>query len=221
MKTRGAFRKFQLKAMGFTAIFIAPVVALVTKLIYGYPFPKSVSETGTIANQTGQILPFGLGALVLFSLTYLITYAYDNLDKAFLSGMLAGFTMVAMQMCQSGYITVDRVGILGVSPAISHLIHCIGAVIGFGSMISWIMFCFRKSDKRREEQTVEKRLRNTVYFWLGVAMIASLLLFVVDSTGLFGSDFPIVYVCEAVMLFLGGIACLIKGEMFFADKAVK
>jgi hypothetical protein len=66
LNNKGAFRKFQLKVMGFIVIFIAPVVGIITSLLYGLPFPQSVSETGTIANQVSPILPFGLGALALF-----------------------------------------------------------------------------------------------------------------------------------------------------------
>ena len=217
MNSKGAFRKFQLKVMGFIAIFIAPVVAIVTRLVYGLPFPQSVSETGTIANQVSPILPFGLGALALFSLTYLVVYSYDNSDRVFLTGMVVGFTFVAMQACSSSYIVVDRVGLFGVSPVVSNILHCVGAFIGFGSMIFWIMLCFRKSDKARNQQTARKRLRNTVYFWLAVAMIASLLIFVIKTVGLLGEGFPVVFVAEAIMLFFGGVACLIKGELLFPD----
>jgi hypothetical protein len=131
--------------------------------------------------------------------------------------MVVGFTLVAMQTCSSPYITVDRVGLFGVSPTVSNAIHCGGAFIGFGSMIFWIMLCFRKSDKKRSQQTEQKRLRNTVYFWLAIAMIASLLIFAIKTVGLLSEGFPVVFVAEAIMLLFGGISCLIKGELFLAD----
>jgi len=212
------FRRFQLETMGFVAIFIGPLVLFTTSITYGLAFPQSISETGTIANRAGPILPFCLGALALFALTYAIVHAYDKMDKIFTFGMAAGFTVVAMQMCSSEYINLARVGLLGVSPETSHTIHIIGAIAGFGSMILWVMLCFRKSDKRKGQRTKEKNTRNNVYFYFGLAMLLSLGLFVLDSAGVFGEGFPVVFVAECAMLLFGGIACLIKGGLVLADK---
>ena len=213
------FRRFQLKFMGFIAIFIGPLVLFTTSVTYGLSFPKSISETATIANRTAAILPFCLGALALFALTYAIVYAYDRLDKICSFGMASGFTVVAMQMCSSVYINVARVGLFGVIPRVSNIMHSIGAVVGFGSMIFWIMLCFRKSDRRRDLQTKEKQIRNKIYFYSGIAMILSLGLFILNSAGIFGDDFPVVFVAECAMLLFGGISCLIKGGLFLKDKA--
>jgi len=215
---RKTFRRFQLETMGFVAIFIGPLVLFTTSITYGLAFPQSISETGTIANRAGPILPFCLGALALFALTYAIVYAYDKMDKIFTIGMASGFTIVAMQMCSSEYINLARVGLLGVSPQASHMIHIVGAIVGFGSMILWVMLCFRKSDKRKGQRTREKETRNNVYFYFGLAMLLSLGLFILNSAGVFGEGFPIVFVAECAMLLFGGIACLIKGGLFLADK---
>jgi len=212
------FRRFQLEAMGFVAIFIGPLVLFTTSVTYGLPFPQSISETGTIANRAGPILPFCLGALALFALTYAIVHAYDKMDKIFTIGMAVGFTAVAMQMCSSEYVNLGRVGLLGVSPETSNTIHIIGAIAGFGSMILWVMLCFRKSDKREGQRTKEKDTRNNVYFYFGLAMLLSLGLFVLNSAGVFGEGFPIVFVAECAMLLFGGIACLIKGGLVLRDK---
>ena len=218
MNILSRFRSFQLTIMGFIAIFIGPLVLFITKLIYDLPFPQSISETATISNRVGAVLPFCLGAFALFSLSYAIVYAYDVIDKIFCGGMTLGFTFVAMQMSSSSYIETAKVGILGVSPFTSNIIHIIGSILGFGSMIFWIMLCFRKSNKRRELQTREKRIRNRIYFYSGIAMILSLALFIFDSVGLFGDSFPTVFVCECLMLLFGGISCLIKGGLFLKDK---
>jgi len=85
-------------------------------------------------------------------------------------------------------------------------------------MILWVMLCFRKSDKRKSQRTKEKNTRNNVYFYFGLAMLLSLSLFILNSAGLFGEGFPIVFVAECAMLLFGGIACLIKGGLFLADK---
>lgn len=218
MHIKKGFRRFQLKAMGFIAIFIGPVVLFDTIMIHNLPFPKSISETATISNRTDSILPFCLGALALFALTYAISHAYDRMDRILTSGMFIGFTIVALQMCKSPYIEVLRVGFFGVSKSISNALHCSGAVVGFGCMILWIMLCFTKSDKRKYMQTKEKRLRDTCYFWFGTAMLLSLLLFVYNFIGLLGNDFPVVFTAECLMLTFGGIACLIKGGFVLKDK---
>ena len=214
-----SFRLFQLKTMGFISLFIGPLVLFSTSVTYGLKFPDSISETATIANRSGVILPFCLGALALFALTYAIVHAHDLSDKIFSSCTAVGFTIVAMQLCLSDYIEVPRVGLLGVVPEVSNTIHLIGAVGGFGAMIFWIMLCFRKSDKRKELRTKEKNLRDSVYFYLGIAMILSLGLFLLDSAGLFGVRFPVVFVAECAMLLFGGVACLIKGGLFLKDRA--
>ena len=218
VRIKKGFRQFQLKTMGIVAIFIGPVVLFATMVIHNLPFPQSISETATIANRTAPILPFCLGALALFALTYAIIHAYDKIDRVVTGGMFTGFTVVAMQMCYSPYIEVQQVGMLGLSPHVSNLFHTIGAVIGFGCMIIWIMLCFTKSDKSKNAQTKEKRLRDICYFGLGTAMVFSLFLFVYDFMGLLGNDFPVVFVTECLMLTFGGVACLLKGGFFLGDK---
>jgi len=219
MKAKKGFRRFQLKSMGVIAIFIGPVVLFATMVIHNLPFPQSISETATIANKTAPILPFSLGALALFALTYAIVYAYDRMDRVVTAGMFGGFTVVAMQMCASPYVEVERVGLLGVSPGVSALMHNVGAVVGFGCMIIWVMLCFTKSDKAKNKRTAEKRKRDTCYFWLGMAMVFSLFLFVLDAGGWLGDDFAVVFVAECFMLMFGGIACLLKGGLVLRDRA--
>lgn len=216
--SREGLRSFQLKVMGFIAIFIGPIVLFVTMAIYDLPFPQSISETATIPNKTAPILPFCLGALALFALSYAIVHVYDRMDRILTTGMFVGFTIVALQMCKSPYIDARRVGAFGVTESTSNMLHGVGAVAGFGCMIMWVMLCFTKSDKRKHEHTKEKKLRNNCYFWLGLAMLLSLMLFVVKHIGLLGGGFPVVFTTECFMLTFGGVACLIKGGLFLRDK---
>ena len=205
--------------MGFIAIFIGPFLLAAVSLIHRLPFPRSISETATVGNRTGMILPFMLGCLALYALSYAVAYSYDKWDRVFTAGMFSGFLVVAMQPSSSPYVDTERVGLLGLSESWSGILHCIGAVVGFGSMVFWVMLCFRKSDKLKRERTAEKNKRNTIYFWLGVAMILSLLLFLIDLTGVFGTGFPVVFVTEWVMLTFGGVACLFKGGLFLRDSS--
>lgn len=217
MEPKKIFRLFQLQVMGFISIFIGPIVLADSTLIHRLPFPQSISETGTMSNMVSMVLPFCLGALALFSLTYAMVYAYDKLDKLFTFAIFGGFSIVAMQMCNSPYIDVERVGLLGLTPDWSAAVHSVGAVVGFGAMICWILLCFRKSNKKKDQRTKEKNIRNTCYTIFGSAMILSLSLFIFNAVGWFGEGFPTLFICEWLMLTFGGIACLIKGGLFMRD----
>jgi hypothetical protein len=179
---------------------------------------QSISEAGTIANRASPILPYCLGALALFSLTYAIQHGYDGSDRIFTVGMFAGFTAVAMQMCLSPYVEQNRVGLLGLSPGASNIVHDAGAIVGFGSMILWILLCFRRSGVPPAERTPRKRLRNRLYIVLAAGMLASLSLFALDRAGLFGDGFPVLFAAECQILTFGGLACMTKGGLILADQ---
>jgi len=204
--------------MGIIAIILPLLAIFLTQFVYQLPFPQSISETATIAWRTDWLLPFCLGALALFSLNYAIFYRYDLLDRILTLSMFVGFTLVAAQVCESPYINVERIGLFGVNQQWSHIIHCIGAIGGFGAMILWILLAFRKSDKPKAKQSIRKRMRNNIYFWLGIGMIASLLFFVVEMLGFLPELFPTVFWAEFAMLLFGGTACLFKGAAFLRDK---
>jgi len=207
--------------MGIIALALPPLAIVLVMVVYGLPAPESISQTATIAAQTDFLLPLCLGALALFSLTYAIEFSYaDKLDKILTACMFGGFLLVAVQPCASHYITAERVGLLGVTQQISHIIHSAGAIVGFGGMILWIMLCFTKSDKPKVKQTVQKRVRNTIYYWIGWFMLGSLLIFIFDVIGFFGTDFPVLFIIEWYMLGFGGIACLLKSGAFLRDRGL-
>jgi len=220
---RGSYRKFQLCAMGIVAILIAPFALVDATLVHGLPFPASISETGTMSNTVSPILPLCLGALALFSLTYAVKHKYSRLDSIFTTGVFVGFVLVAVQMCRSPYVDGDCVGVFGLSPAGSNLVHLTGAFLGFASLIGWVVVCFPKSDMPPENQTHEKRVRNKWYFALGFLMSLSLAVYVLDLLGVFGENFPVVFVIEWTLLTLMGVACCIKGGFLgiMTDKCEK
>ena len=222
MSAKSSYRCFQLKVMGIIALALPVVAILLVMVIHGLPAPESISQTATIADKSDFLLPLSLGALALFSLTYSLKYAYnDKLERILTKLMCGGFLLVAVQKCFSDYLVADRIGLFYLTPEWSHIVHSIGAIIGFGSMILWIMLCFTKSDKPKKEQTTRKHLRNSIYYWLGWGMVASLGIFVFDIIGFFGTDFPVVFVVEWAMLGFGGIACIIKSGAILPDKEEK
>jgi len=208
---RRSYRQFQLCAMGIVAILIAPFALVDAMVVHGLPFPVSISETGTMANTVSPILPLCLGALALFSLTYAVKHKYSSLDSIFTTGIFVGFILVAVQMCKSPYVDGDSVGVFGLTPAASNVVHLIGAFLGFASLIGWVVVCFPKSNMPPENQTCEKRLRNKWYFAIGSFMSVALALFVLDLCGFLGASFPVVFVIEWTILTLMGVACCIKG----------
>jgi hypothetical protein len=204
--------------MGLIAILIAPVTWFFVYVVYGLPFPQSISETATIGGRTDSLLPLGLGALALFSVSYALVYAHDRLDKLLPLGMFFGFILVAVQPCASPYIISERVGIFGIPMFWSNAVHCAGAFAGFGSMLLWVLLCFTKSNVDKEKQTREKHIRDNWYFALSLLMMFSLVLFVFDKFGAFTEGFPTTFWAEAFMLTFGGLACLIKGGQFLGDR---
>jgi len=186
--------------------------------IHDLPFLQSISESATIANKVAPILPYCLGALSLFALSYAITLAYDRLDRILTLIIFAGFTVVAMQMCVSPYVTSYNVGVLGLSQHSSGIIHNIAAIISFAAMTLWVLICFNKSNLPVNKQTPQKQLRNKLYTLLGLCMTASLSLFIFYHAGILPVAFPIVFVVETLVLTFGGTACLLKGGMFLKDK---
>ena len=43
-------------------------------------------------------------------------------------------------MCGSDYVIQDKVGVLGLSKFVSNIVHSIGALVGFGSLLIWQLF---------------------------------------------------------------------------------
>ncbi len=218
MNEKARLRNIQLEIMGFVSLLIGPLVLFVTMAVYGLPFLNSISESATIANQSAPLLPLALGMLAIFALGYSLTSSYTKADKILPMLMFLGFVLVALQPCSSPYITQSHVGAFGLTPAVSNIVHTFGALVGFGSLIFWIMFCFTKSNLPKKERTKEKKWRNNIYFTLGSLMLLSISLFLFNALGFFGTNFPIVYVTEVVMLTFGGIACVLKGGLFLKDK---
>jgi len=212
-------RHFQLAVLGWVAVTLAPLVLLFSWM-HGFTFPQSISETGTMANTVSFLLPFALGALALFSLTYALKYSYDDFiwDRVLPLCMFAGFTLVALFPTASPYILQRRVGVLPVTPEVAHIIHCIGAVVGFGAMITWILVCFTRSDKEKDARSRQKRYRNIIYHAMGYSIAANFVIFILNLTGQLTADFAIVFWLEAVILCGAGISCIIKSGIILKDE---
>lgn len=203
----------QLFIMGILAIIIAPLVLFDTVIVYKLPFLNSISESGTIANQTSPILPIILGALAIFGLSYKSKWNSRG-DTLCTKVMAIGFLLVAMQMCGSDYVIQDKVGALGLSKFTSNIVHSIGALIGFGSLLIWQLFYFTKSGSIK---TKEKIKRNKIYYTCSALSIIGIAVFIVGAL-LNLSHY--VFWAEFILLTLAGVSCIVKSEMLsiFKDK---
>jgi len=216
MNDKKSFRGLQLQIMGWISISIGLVCAFCMKVIHGMPFPNSISETATIV-QTGMILPYALGALSLFALSYCIASSYDKVDKILTFLIFICFFMVSMQVCSSAFITSETIGLFGMSVHNSGVVHSIFAILGFSSLIAWI-FHFTKSNISEHMRTNEKKLRNKIYYSLGTGMLLALIIFVLDKLKYLGTSFPIIFWIEVFILTGIGLCCLIKGGLILKDK---
>lgn len=200
----------QLWILGFIAIMIALTVVFVGSIIYDYSWFSSISESATTNNTTSMILPFLLGMMALYTFTY---KGYDKWDTLCTRLMAIGFTIVAMQPCISEFNNIlPQIGISGVKPAISNLIHSIGAIVGFGSMIAWVGLCFTKSN---DKITPNKRKRNKIYKTSAIIALLGILLFVL------GPIFKInnyVWLAEFIILVPIGFSILVKAGLMFKDE---
>ena len=205
----------QLFIMGILAIIIAPLVLFDTVFVYGLPFLRSISESGTIANQTSAILPTILGSLAIFGLSY--KSKYNSLGDTLCTKIMAiGFLLVAFQMCGSDYVVQSKVGVFGLSKELSNIVHSIGALIGFGSLLVWQGWFFTKSDG---SPTKEKLKRNKVYYTCSALSVVGIIVFII---GALFSLTHYVFWAEFILLTLAGISCIIKSDILpiFRDKEV-
>ncbi|SDP27654.1 hypothetical protein SAMN04487897_16210 [Paenibacillus sp. yr247] len=204
--------KLNLGILGFVALLLGAICLIDCTLVHGLPLITSISESATTGNRAGMILPFALGCMALYCAGYV---GYCTSERIIVKIMAAGFVLVALQPCESIYITDSKVGAFGASPAVSGLLHNIGALIGFGLMFVWIAFFFTRSNGK---MTTRKIWRNRIYMICSSAMISAISLFIVGNIVNMGS--MLVFIAENFLLIPAGVAIIIKSGLILADKNV-
>jgi hypothetical protein len=200
----------QLVFLGFVALTIGIVCMLDVIFVYQLPALTSISESATTGNKAGMLLPFALGCMFTYCIAYV---GYCRSERILTRIMAIGFAVVALQICDSIYVTVDRVGLLGLSPQTSHILHTIAAVIGFGAMFIWVAFYFTRGVAN---PTPEKRTRNRIYLVCATFMASGIILFILGMFGLIGAHS--VFIAEEFLLIPAGFASIVKGGFLFEDK---
>lgn len=200
----------QLGFLGFVALVVGIMCLLDVTFVYGLPAITSISESATTGNRAGMLLPFALGCMFTFGISYV---GYCDTERILTRVMAFGFLAVAMQVCNSVYVTEARVGLLGLSPALSQAVHFAGAIAGFGSMFVWIAFFFTRGVK---DPTPEKIKRNKVFIACSALMAAGIILFVLGMFGVLGPYSA--FIAEEFMLVPAGFALIVKSGLLLRDK---
>ena len=184
-----------------------------TVFIYGYDPLTSISESATTGNSAGMILPFTLGCMFTYTIAYV---GYCRSERVITRIMGICFFIVAMQICDSQYVTQARVGFLGLPPNVSNIIHLCAAASGFGLMFVWITFYFTRSDKEKKDRTKQKIIRNYIYIACGAAMLCGLIMLLIGSFVPMGRY--IVFIGEEFILLPAGFAIIVKSGLILSDK---
>jgi hypothetical protein len=203
----------QMAFMGVISLTVGVVCLVDTTLVYGLPFITSISASATTGNATGMLLPFALGCMFTFCISYI---GYNDTERSIVNMMGIFFLVVAMQITNSSYISDSRVGLLGLSPEMSGTIHMIGAIFGFGLLWVWVTFFFTKSNPRGHK-TPRKRLRNKIYYSMGLVMLFGILLLILGRLGAFTNGFPYVWLAEEFILIPAGVAIIVKSGLVLKD----
>lgn len=145
-------------------------------LVYDLPFFTSISESATTGAMTGMILPFVLGGMAIYFVGY---RGYDLIDRICAKVMGLGAFGVAMQLCLSDYISnYEKVGLLGLAPSTSNIVHSVSALLLFGTMIYWVGCRFTKG-VGDDDRTNMKKWRNRVYKTCALLSLSGVLFFVI------------------------------------------
>ncbi|MCL2676080.1 MAG: hypothetical protein FWE84_05835 [Firmicutes bacterium] len=212
-KSASKSAKIELTFLGFVSLLVGVLCMLDAHFVHGLSPLTSISESATTGNMAGMLLPFALGCMFTFTISYQGYCASERVITKIIGG---GFAIVAMQVCDSPYVDEARVGLLGLPPHVSGIVHLVGSGIGFGMMWVWVTFYFTRSDKEKSRQTKQKIIRNYIYIACGAAMLCGLVMLVIGSFIDFGKY--LVFIAEEFILIPAGIAILVKSGFFLADK---
>lgn len=204
----------QLVFLGFIALSIGIVCMISTVFIYGYDPLTSISESATTGNAMGMILPFALGCMFTYTIAYV---GYCRSERIITRIIGISFCVVAMQICDSQYVTESCVGLLGLPVEVSNIIHLCAAATGFGLMFVWIAFYFTRSNKEKKNRTKQKIIRNYIYIICATTMFCGLLMLVIGSFVPMGKY--IVFIGEEFILIPASVAIIVKSGLILKDNA--
>lgn len=213
MKSAATTSFNSLLILGIITLIIGFLVIIDGYFGYNYPLFTSISQSATTPLTTSMILPFCLGAMCVFFMGY---SGYDKTDFWFSKIMSLGAFLVAMNPCNSLYITSDKIGLFALSVKWSSVLHHVGALLLFGTFIIWVGFQFTRSNVL--QKTSEKTARNNVYLFSAYCSSFGVLLIVLDAFNLTFLNNAI-WLGEVMILIPLGISVIVKAGVLLKDKS--
>lgn len=191
---------------------LLPWLVLILSIVYGYPFPDSISATYYIDT---CIVPFMiiLGSAGMLLISY---KGYDKQDDIIctLAG-ICGWLICIFPCDKSGAYTTELVGTFAIPAITSGWIHNISAIIFFMLLAYNSLFLFTKSSGNMTEK---KKKRNIIFKVCGIGMVIALVgIIPVSVLSIYGGTWFV----EMIALTLFGISWLTKSNIctwLFAEK---
>lgn len=203
------FQRRVLALFGFLLPILAPLMGFIAYEKNGPEFWYSISAT---FYATSNI--FMIGVLAIFAF-FLYTYkGYDIGDNATCSFSATMAVMILVFPCKA-LASGETTGVLNLPTNVSHIVHCIAAMLLFGSFAYMIGFRFTKTDATT--RTDDKILRDKIYTMCSDVIIGMMVLQILTSV--IGIGWMTI-VNEAVMLWAFSFAWAVKADCFkrFIDK---
>ena len=153
---------------------------------------------------TYYITPPLVGVLTAASIILMCYKGYDWRDHAItaLSGVFGAMIVIFPCHCS---VSGEMVGFFQLPVNVSHIIHCVSAVLFFVSLSINSMFLFTLG----ESNTKNKKIKNIIFRICAVGMLCALVLVLPCF------DFTAhIFIGEAIALTFFAVSWLVKGEIF-------
>lgn len=196
--------------------FLLPFVLILGSFLFGKCYQIQPSISHYYFTNMREVFVGILCAVGLFLFSY---RGYSRLDG--ISANLAGLFSLGIALFPTSKIEqpcqADVVSFMQWEA--NECIHFSCAALFFLTLAYMSLFLFTKSRYKWEDQTPEKRKRNTIYKLCGYMMVFSIMM-IAMSKPVFraGDDSLVVFWFETLALLAFGISWLIKGEAIFRDK---
>lgn len=186
---------------------LLPWLALLSAGIATHPSPEwwwSLSATYYQSPALVAVLAPACVVLICYS-------GYEPIDHVLntLSGIF-GLCIILFPCKEDWIADGTRVGFFQLPIEVSHIIHCISAVLFFALVAVNIIFMFTKTDQAVISS--RKRTRNTIYRVCGIGILVLGSGFGAVVAGI--APQCLVFFIEVGILMLFGFAWLVKGEVF-------
>jgi hypothetical protein len=206
--------------IGFGGMLLPFVLMFLTKEANDVFVEPSISDYYYTKN--GDILVVLLSVLGVFLFTY---NGYNWKEKVLTTVAALCALGVAFSPTGSRSVEIDQNSVHTAINFGGHLIHFLFAGVFFLALAIVTLIYFPKSDaptiRKHDGKKTAKEKRNVVYRicgWIMIGSVALLLIyFLLLELDVFKTNFPVVFVLEAIAVEAFGIAWITKGETLLPD----